>query len=368
MRSKAESQKVSKFLVESAVNSLELFKDKDDGGFFDRVRLMGGRLKLDHSKKTNYNAVCVIALAHSRKDDSFLYKSTQYLIDLSKEYNYFVPTYYGEPKYTLGEQGLLLWALSKAQSVFEESKIEIACDKLFVKLLRHLNKYECTLRRIYIPMDAAFCLDGLLEYFRLTGSEACKVVIEKTAKELASRCNPPYFYIIKNDTPQNRTSFNNLIYPIHAIAKYSCLMSKDLNPFLHLVIEKLLKLQGEQGQWWWTYNWRKGVVQRYPVYSVHQNGMSIMALKAASKALPKLSSRINTAISKSISWTLGNNELASSLFDEKYSLFWRSIHLPSLLHKIKRFVALAPEPKVLLRIKKEARSYNAGWTLFANCS
>lgn len=44
----------------------------------------------------------------------------------------------------------------------------------------------------------------------------------------------------------------------------------------------LASLQGKAGEWWWVYDVRSGeVVQDYPVYSIHQDGMGPMALLAA---------------------------------------------------------------------------------------
>ena len=43
--------------------------------------------------------------------------------------------------------------------------------------------------------------------------------------------------------------------------------------------DRLVARQGAHGQWWWHYDWRYGtVVERYPVYSVHQHAMAPMAL------------------------------------------------------------------------------------------
>ena len=45
------------------------------------------------------------------------------------------------------------------------------------------------------------------------------------------------------------------------------------------------RLQGEGGQWWWHYDWRHGnVVERYPVYSVHQHSVAPMALLELAEA------------------------------------------------------------------------------------
>ena len=50
-------------------------------------------------------------------------------------------------------------------------------------------------------------------------------------------------------------------------------------------LDQVLRAQGPLGQWAWHYNIRTGaVVDRYPVYAVHQHGMGPMAVLAVADA------------------------------------------------------------------------------------
>ncbi len=75
-------------------------------------------------------------------------------------------------------------------------------------------------------------------------------------------------------------SFADQIYPVQALARLHA--SAD-DPAALGAAEKVARLicraQGRDGQWWWHYDARTGrVVERYPVYSVHQHAMAPMAL------------------------------------------------------------------------------------------
>src|SRR6185436_6781341 len=70
-------------------------------------------------------------------------------------------------------------------------------------------------------------------------------------------------------------SFADQIFPIYALARFYGVFGDDAG--LQSAIscaEKLCELQGLLGQWWWHYDAVEGrVIGRYPVYSVHQDGM-----------------------------------------------------------------------------------------------
>ena len=75
-------------------------------------------------------------------------------------------------------------------------------------------------------------------------------------------------------------SFADNIYPVQALARAAeVTASADLLTAANRTAHRLCALQGPAGQWWWHYDARNGsVVERYPVYSVHQHAMAPMAL------------------------------------------------------------------------------------------
>lgn len=344
-----------------ALKALDRLEDKQEGGFFDRFCLRGGLLELEKKKKAFYNAACLIALL-DRWPKKRLQKHVDYLVKRCEENDFLVPSFEGRPEATWGEQGLLLWALSKAdEKGFKQARE--ACEGLHEKIVS--NAGEKGLPRAvgsqwFAPMDNAFVLDGLIE---CGDFETARLF----SGALLDACKPPVFLIECGGKKANRVSFNNLVYPVHALSRY-CLKTrkpKDKNKTrkkLLRAVEGLLGLQGTQGQWWWTYDSEGRVVQRYPVYSVHQDGMAVMALKQASRVFPRLKPRVQDALVKSFAWLYGNNEVRQSLLDARKGVVWRSVRCPFVVQKINQFLPWFPE--FGLRVKKESRSYHYAWLLY----
>src|SRR5262249_36059941 len=71
-------------------------------------------------------------------------------------------------------------------------------------------------------------------------------------------------------------SFADQVYPIYALTTYTQAYGKDEAMKVSLETARTIcSHQGNLGQWWWHYHSSTGrVVGRYPVYSVHQDGMA----------------------------------------------------------------------------------------------
>jgi hypothetical protein len=130
----------------------------------------------------------------------------------------------------------------------------------------------------------------------------------------------------------------------------------------------LCRLQGPMGQWWWHYNARRGsVVSRYPVYSVHQDGMAPMALLTATEA-----SGVSFAdsIERGLNWIYGANELSFDLRDEASSVIWRNIYIPRHERYFEEAANLLGFRRCVPSLERarvcfECHSYHLGWVLYA---
>ena len=165
-------------------------------------------------------------------------------------------------------------------------------------------------------------------------------------------------------------SFADQIYPIYAMAKFATTF--HLEEPLKLALKcatTLCGTQGELGQWWWLYESRNGrVLSRYPVYSVHQQGMAPMGLFALEEATGQ---RFKESIYKGLEWIHGTNELRTDMRDISQGLIWRCV-LPkrnqtkywevarNLLQSQKKST-----PVRTLQILFEDRPYELGWLLHA---
>lgn len=164
-------------------------------------------------------------------------------------------------------------------------------------------------------------------------------------------------------------SFADQIYPIYALTCFAqAYQVQEALERARLCAEAICYAQGSMGQWWWHYNCSTGkVVGRYPVYSVHQDGMAPMALFALGEAI---GSDFGSWIYKGLQWIAGNNELDYDLRECAANVIWRGIYprgykrylsgltLPSGSHDNRG-------PHNNLAIQFECRPYHFGWLLYA---
>ena len=161
-------------------------------------------------------------------------------------------------------------------------------------------------------------------------------------------------------------SFADQIYPIYALAQYfQAWQAKGALASAIKCADTLCALQGPLGQWWWHYDSLRGrAVSRYPVYSVHQDGMAPMALFA----LGRLSTTpYDRPAYKGLAWIYGENELAADLRDPDTGLIWRSLYQHPFTRYSSEVLGLlgATPRETTLRILHECRPYHLGWMLYA---
>ncbi len=177
-------------------------------------------------------------------------------------------------------------------------------------------------------------------------------------------------------------SFASQVYPIVGLSACATAMGwGHLSAAARLCADRLCCLQGTAGQWWWIYSPRRGrVVLRYPVYSVHQDGMGPMAMLAVAQALNL--DIYDPAISASLQWMTRHPECADEdLIDESQSMIWRAAQREprsrtgafGLGPRERRMLWLAAwtdrsdrRPFRRGYICYECRPYHLGWVLLAS--
>jgi hypothetical protein len=178
-------------------------------------------------------------------------------------------------------------------------------------------------------------------------------------------------------------SFASQVYPLHGLAALHRLTGKPLPSEALAVARRLVDCQGPQGQWWWLYSTQASrIVEGYPVYSVHQDGMAFLGLVEIERLG---GGSFMAALELGLDWLGGANELGTSLVDGDPPLINRCIQRSgsdadgsyglssanyrgavarSLVPAIGRDrVAAGPEGFEVLR---ECRSYHLGWLLYAH--
>lgn len=177
---------------------------------------------------------------------------------------------------------------------------------------------------------------------------------------------------LKSRVRQNISDFADQIYSVYALATYYQLSAKpEALDMARLCAHRLSQLQGPNGEWWWLYNTRNGsVMYRYPVYSVHQDGMAPMAY---TKLVEVTGENWEPVINRSISWLFENNcyikiDLAALKivrgvrimppFLKHLAILCSMLHLNRIHEKIiyryfRRFDVI-----------NEYRAYHLGWILY----
>jgi len=169
------------------------------------------------------------------------------------------------------------------------------------------------------------------------------------------------------------TCFANQIYPVMALAVHGrrtgCLQSSETAV---AVADKLCELQGELGQWWWLYDAETGeVVERYPVFSVHQDAMAPMALLEAGR-----DHRFVGPVERGLGWLSQANELGEDMVVADVGLIHRDVHLSRVgrIHRILHGVTWCCGRQIVQAektwasrfvVNRECRPYHLGWILYA---
>jgi hypothetical protein len=127
-------------------------------------------------------------------------------------------------------------------------------------------------------------------------------------------------------------------------------------------------MQGEMGQWWFLYDKRRGrVANRYPILSMHQDGMAPTGLFALEEATGQ---SFDKAIYKGLTWICGANELGDDLRNSGETFIWDSIALK--VQRGKYWEATLGFLGILRKVQKhdlsvcyEVRPDHFGWLLYA---
>jgi hypothetical protein len=170
--------------------------------------------------------------------------------------------------------------------------------------------------------------------------------------------------------------FADLVYPIQALSHYyRATRCSEALEAARTCAKRMCELQGPDGQWWWHYDVRTGrVIERYPVYAVHQHAMAPMALAALRHAC---GTHYAEAVTRGLDWLVRSPEIGGSLMDREAGIIWRKVARQEPLKITRRAQALASRLHPSLRvpgldrmlpptyIDYESRPYEMGWLLCA---
>ncbi|MCH8822880.1 MAG: hypothetical protein IH984_05155 [Planctomycetes bacterium] len=266
----------------------------------------------------------------------------------------------------LGDVALITWAAAE----LKHPKLEVAVNRI-----REMSGANCPCPTV----EAAWVLSALS-----VANDQLDVSNEiLQAKQWLIGCIDLSAGIFAHHTDQSKSlggrshvsCFADQVYPIQALAKYHQAVgdNESLNAAT-VCAERICKLQGDAGQWWWHYDVRTGnVIEGYPVYSVHQDSMGPMALLDLQEAGGPC---FDKAIELSLQWLNNAPEIGSSLIDEENSVIWRKVARaePKKATRFIRAAATRAHPNLKMRwldsvfrptvIDYECRPYHLGWILY----
>jgi hypothetical protein len=171
-------------------------------------------------------------------------------------------------------------------------------------------------------------------------------------------------------------SFADQVYPIQALARFhSTFADEQALAAADRCAEVICRLQGADGEWWWHYDARSdGVVEGYPVYSVHQDSMAPMALLDLVEAG---GCDHSDAIGRGLRWFDAVRVPGRPLIDAEKGAIWRKVarREPGKLVRQLRAASTSLHPGLRLgfldalfppgRVDWESRPYHLGWVLDA---
>ncbi len=170
--------------------------------------------------------------------------------------------------------------------------------------------------------------------------------------------------------------FADQVYPIQALARLAAFTTDpEALAAANLAAARICELQGEAGQWWWHYDARDGsVVEKYPVYSVHQHAMAPMALLDLANSG---GDDHTDAIFLGLDWLRTHPEVDDELVSEEYALIWRKAGRREPAKAARKIAAVTTSirpgwhlPGIdtvfpANRIDRECRPYELGWLVYA---
>jgi len=170
--------------------------------------------------------------------------------------------------------------------------------------------------------------------------------------------------------------FADQVYPIQAFARLHGATGRPEHlAVANATAQRIVDLQGDQGQWWWHYDHRDGsVVEGFPVYSVHQHGMAPMALFDLAEAGGQ---NHTDAVRRGLGWLTSHPECVEPLVAPELGVVWRKVGRREIAKASRIVGAVTTSIKPGLHIPGldrlmppgpvdyECRPYELGWLLYA---
>jgi len=275
------------------------------------------------------------------------------------------------PQDAIDHLGMALWSSAVQGGTGLEARI-------LPRLLRRLERED--LLHHVVGRVPAWALIGLSLHFENEPSEAVRTAARFLRDLALQRCFDESGGLFRHFVTgiafaREQTLFSTQIYWALALAEYGRVFG-DIEALraANICADTLIRLRDRFGGYAWRYHAHNGTIaERFPVYSVHQDGMAPMALFSLARATGREVRRVNR---ESLRW-LWLNQLGRSMVDPERAVIYRGARRRFPANRI--FIQLGRasslvgiDPRVVrssafLRLNATCRPYHLGWVLHAWC-
>ncbi|MDM8007797.1 MAG: hypothetical protein QUV05_16780 [Phycisphaerae bacterium] len=338
----------------------KMFRQNMHAFAFTRRRCADGNVKLEGTS-LRYGAIVSLGAAHLSEDDQRTILGGE---TAAKFCGRLIAETAGDTN--LGDLALVAWAAAKLAHMGTAHVLALLRQRSLVT--------PC------YTVEAAWALSALIAARKQFDVDA-EVVTARDRLLRAFSCEAGIFahWTDAHQAPWCRAHvacFADQVYPIQALARYHKAFGHSASlDAASRCAERICRVQGPAGQWWWHYDTRNGsVIEGYPVYTVHQDAMAPMALLDLHEAGGPDHS---DAIRKGLSWMSYSPEVDRCLIEDELALIWRSAKRsgPSKAVRLIRAAASSVVPTIRVRwldsvfrptvVDHEDRPYHLGWILHA---
>lgn len=358
------SESFSTELVSLALHGLVPLYDDRQKLFAYRIQ-QGHRTPMPLAWSITYTAIALLGLTKARQQDWH-----EIPVDEAETLQSLV--LHMDRVARLGDLGLILWADAQCDGSHQEAALGAVKRQAQVETLAQMT-----------TMELAWLLTGLCYTHQRSGHngdvEKLVLIFYEAITSNFDHETGLFCHTRAGAWPAGlRTqvsSFADQIYAVYGLsAFYEVFARPEALRWALQCAHRLCALQGAQGQWWWHYHVRQGVVvSRYPVFAVHQDGMAPMALFKLSAVSGQ---DFHAAIQHGLTWLLGGNELDIEIIDWDQHVVWRDIE-PTRPAAYLRYISLALaelgwtgairllDSMPTYKLNYEMRPYHLGWLLYA---